>query len=93
MSYDISRAYQATFGYRYKSIDASLTFGLSKGVGYSFNVPAGYRGNIKYEAKFNVVRKQIKITYKSGKVQTLKPFLEMKMINGTGQYARVLKKI
>lgn len=93
MSYNISKSYSATFGYRYKSIDASITFGLSKGAGYSFKVPAGYKGNVKYEAKFKVVRKQIKVTYNSGRVQTLAPFLEMKMINGTGQYARVLKKI
>lgn len=68
-------------------LNASVSFNINGS--YSFFVPEGYKGNIKYQGKFDVTPKRYVYKWSDGSI-TYQNFYSAKFVDGTGGFVKIL---
>ncbi|MDM8157836.1 hypothetical protein QUV96_09325 [Amedibacillus dolichus] len=89
----LGKTYGATFGVNHNGISGNFNFSVTVSSNYSFSVPAGYKGNIKYKCKLKVETRQYVYTLKNGKKQNGSKYNVVSIVNGTGGFEKVLVKV
>lgn len=89
-SLTVGTTYTANFQFNdYVGLSVSIEVSGS----YSFDVPKGKKGNIRYKGKFDITPKRYKYEYNDGTVTYGNVFYVTKLVNGTGGFASVLKAV
>ncbi len=91
MQYSSSDSFH--FPMLFKGLSLQLHIDVDTGAGYLFDVQEGFKGNIKYKAKFDITEYQSLYVHKSGAITKGPKYKLAKEIEKTGGYESIIVKV
>lgn len=82
--------YTTTFGVTVGAYSSGLSFSVHASQSYSYFVPDGKKGNVKYQSKFKITTYQYVYHHKSGRKTYGPEYKVTKQINGTGGFVSII---